>query len=442
MRTFQLPALLVAASIAATPVTAQVRGVPVPEFAEFDSIMQSYMTLWGLNDGVLGIMKDGVIVYQRGFGDWENTPMRTASVEKPLTAAAIRVLESWGFLQLTDKAFALNGNGGILPYLPWPQLKDERLADITIQDLISHMGGWDRAISFDPMFRSVDIANAMGVPAPANRVLTLQFMLGQTLEYDPGTTYAYSNFGYMVLGMIVEQLGGMPHDEFITSYVLTGQDWIPRTEVFNATTPQGTQHFREPTYYGGNGCTNVYNVGGPTVPCAYGSFPVENFVGHGHLVSSAAALLEFANRFVVFGPNSGAPWTSTTSASHTGGMSGTSTIMSQRADDIHVVVLFNGSDSPNGGSHAANIANLIYGKIDRGVTWPTRSVDGFWVDFGSGSSAIGSYDNSFTDVDNALSWTEDGTKLRFKPGSSGNWSGTITQRVLMDAPLGTAVIGE
>ena len=433
-----LCAPLFLASSLANPAHAQVTGVPVPELARFDTLMLSYMRSAGLNDGVLGVMKDGVIVYQRGFGTWENTPMRTASVEKPITAAAIRALG----IGLDRKVFNLNGNGGLLPYIPWPSLGDERLEDVTIRHLIAHTGGWDRDVFGDPMFMSVQIANEMGLTAPANRVLTLQWMLGQELQNDPGSTYAYSNFGYMCLGMIVELLSGMNHADYIKSAVLTQWDWIPWTELYAASTLQGTQHFREPTYYGGTGCTNVYNVGGPSVPCAYGAFPVENFVGHGHLVSSAAPLLEFADRFIVWGQNSGAPWTSTSSASHTGGMSGTSTILSQRSDDIHVVVLFNGSD-PSSGSHAANAANLIYNEIDNTtITWPTESVDGFWINFGSGSSGIGSYDNSFTSVTEALSWTADGTKLRFRPGSSGSWSGTITQRVLMDAPFGSAVIGD
>ena len=422
----------------------QITGKPVPELADFDTIMQGYMNLWGIDTGVLGVMKDDVIVYQRGFGDWENTPFRTASVEKPLTAAAIRVLESWGWLQLTDKAFALEGNGGILPYLPWPSLGSDWLEYVEVKHLIEHKGGWDRDIFGDPMFMSVAIAQAMSLPPPANRVLTLQYMLGQDLQWFPGTQYRYSNFGYMVLGMIIEQLSGMSHHDFIRTYVITPNEWVPRTEIFNASTLQGTQHFREPTYNGPSGCTNVYNVGGPSVPCAYGDFPVENFVGHGHLVASAAPLLEFADRFDVWGSNSGTPYMNNSSGSHTGGMTGTDTILSQRSDDIHVVVLFNElhPQSSSGASHAADVANLIYFRIDQGISWPSGSADGFWVDFGSGSTAIGSYDNCFTSMDNALSWTENGTKLRFKPGSSGNWSGTITQRVLMDAPEGTAIIGE
>ena len=79
----------------------------------------------------------------------------------------------------------------------------------------------------DPMFMSVQIANEMGVPPPADRILTLQWMLGQSLQYDPGSTNVYSNFGYMVLGLIVEQLSGMDHDDYIKTAVLTPQDWIP-----------------------------------------------------------------------------------------------------------------------------------------------------------------------------------------------------------------------
>ena len=60
-------------ALSAPPVTVQ--GMPVPQLAQFDTLMQNFMDNNGIEAGLLGIMKDGVIVYQRGFG-WKDSGHR------------------------------------------------------------------------------------------------------------------------------------------------------------------------------------------------------------------------------------------------------------------------------------------------------------------------------------------------------------------------------
>ncbi|UCE59890.1 MAG: serine hydrolase [Phycisphaerales bacterium] len=70
-------------------------GMPVPELAVFDRTMQDFMAERDIGAGLLGIMKDGCIVYERGFGYMENyhgggvlpedAMMRIASCGKPIT---------------------------------------------------------------------------------------------------------------------------------------------------------------------------------------------------------------------------------------------------------------------------------------------------------------------------------------------------------------------
>ena len=45
-------------------------------------------------------------------------------------------------------------------------------------------------------------------------------MLGQPLDFAPGTKYAYSNFGYNVLGRIIERRSGMSYGEYVKQEVL------------------------------------------------------------------------------------------------------------------------------------------------------------------------------------------------------------------------------
>lgn len=46
-------------------------------------------------------------------------------------------------------------------------------------------------------------------------------MTGQPLQYNPGTTYAYSNYGYCLLGRIIAAVTGQSYAEYIKQTVLT-----------------------------------------------------------------------------------------------------------------------------------------------------------------------------------------------------------------------------
>ena len=85
----------------------------------------------------------------------------------------------------------------ILPFGP-PEGKqiDPNLREVTILDLLQHLGGWDRDETFDPMFADARISEALDVSNPINHANIITFMNGQPLQYEPGTKYAYSNYGY------------------------------------------------------------------------------------------------------------------------------------------------------------------------------------------------------------------------------------------------------
>jgi N-acyl-D-amino-acid deacylase len=59
------------------------------------------------------------------------------------------------------------------------------------------------------MFFPVEIAKSLGVPSPAGPGDIVRFMTTRSLDFDPGTRYAYSNFGYCVLGRVIEKISGV-----------------------------------------------------------------------------------------------------------------------------------------------------------------------------------------------------------------------------------------
>lgn len=151
-------------------------------------------------------------------------------------------------------------------------------------------------------------------------------------------------------------------------------------------------------------------------------------LGHGNIVAGAAPVLTLMHHYG--------------SRGHQGALDGSSTMMYRRDDGFRIVVLFakRRSIEPD---YALEVASAISGMIeDDDLIWPSFAVDGFWVDFNASPAPIevGGYDHPFRTFPQGLN-VGAGAKLRLKPGST-KWTGTISHRVRIDAPLATATIGE
>ena len=92
---------------------------------------------------------------------------------------------------------------------------DERVREQIIRQLLQHAGGWDRKTSGDPNGFSQRVAERMGVPQPITPEQLIRFMYGQRLDFDPGSTSRYSNFGYVVFGEIISRVTGQPYEQAV-----------------------------------------------------------------------------------------------------------------------------------------------------------------------------------------------------------------------------------
>ena len=203
--------------------------------------------------------------------------------------AVLKLVED-GKLSLDARAFDLLR---VEPLLKTGQPMDPRLARITVRQLLQHTGGWDRDKSFDPMFRSKQIAAETGTPSPAGPQAVIRYMLGQSLDFDPGFRYAYSNFGYCVLGRIIEQVSGKPYEQFVREHVLSPAG-IEHMRI--GASLDGKQAAGEVRYYTTDrGLTeNIFADGARQVPWPYGGFHLEAMDAHGGWIASAVDLARFA----------------------------------------------------------------------------------------------------------------------------------------------------
>ena len=358
-------------------------GAQVAELDELSRVVQTYMLDHDISAGALGVSRDGEVMLQQGFG-WldrertEPTPpeamLRIASVTKPMTAAAIRQLIGDGAIALDDYVFDLGQpEGGLLDLTPFSTLGDARLADVTVEHLLHHRGGWDREISGDYTYDEIEIAEAMGVPSPAGRENIARYILSQPLDHAPGSTRAYANLGYMLLGLIVEQVTGMGCLEVVQTRVLAPIG-VDASHLAAARTFEVDALPLEP-WYDGRGFTgrNVFDPMGPPVDRPYGSWDMEARIGQGGLLADTTALLGYLRSYQVAGDDIGLPRAMGASSSwtHTGSLTGTNALATQRSTGVAIALTLNRRATGEEPSYTTELRALLLDAADRVATWPT-----------------------------------------------------------------------
>ncbi len=160
--------------------------------------------------GVVLIAKDGKPVLQRASGfanrSFEvknriDTKFNLGSINKTFTRLAIAQLLEAGKLSLDDTL------GRILPDFPNP----DAVAKVTVAHLIEMKSGISDF--FGPEFDAT----------PKNRIRTLSDYLPlfarKPLAFEPGTAEAYSNGGYLTLGLIIEKLSGRTYYDYVRDHI-------------------------------------------------------------------------------------------------------------------------------------------------------------------------------------------------------------------------------
>ncbi len=167
----------------------------------------------------------GRLVYAKGLGysdladSIEMQPyniMRVASVSKLITAVAVMKLYEAGWLDLDQKVF---GREGILNDSIYLNYKDRRFEEVTVYQLLNHSGGWTARWG-DPMFMPNSIAMQTNKSLPISMQDILLFMQEKRVHFSPGSGSVYSNFGYGLLGLVIEKVAGTSYEEFVKSQVL------------------------------------------------------------------------------------------------------------------------------------------------------------------------------------------------------------------------------
>jgi serine beta-lactamase-like protein LACTB len=177
------------------------------QISKIESTITAFRSRLSIPAISVAIVKDNQIVFRRGYGlaDLENqvpatavTVFRIASVAKTLTAVAAMQLAEKGKLDL---------DAPIQKYAPSFPTK---AFPITTRQVLAHLSGVRgyRSGEGERTYHYESLTDALAV------------FKDDPLEHEPGTKYAYTTFGYALLGVVIEGASGMSYSEYLRERVL------------------------------------------------------------------------------------------------------------------------------------------------------------------------------------------------------------------------------
>ena len=361
-----------------------------------DLLVQTFLEKNNIMGASVAITHDEKLVYAKGFGIANNETgenvqpghlFRLASVSKLITAAAIMKLYEQGKLSLTDTVF---GENGILNDSRFLDFTDPRINQITIANLLNHTAGWSKRHG-DPVFNSLYIARKMKTGNPSDLDIIIQYTLKQNLSYNPGKKYSYSNFGYAILGRIIEEVTHMKYEDYIVLNILRPAgiyDMHIGRNLYQEKFPN------EVKYYEPAGSAYCLAVDGSNkmVPKSYGGNDLNLLAAAGGWIASAPELaklltildgfenvpdlLSKENILMMTNPEEAGTglfgWRGADKHGtwwRTGTLSGTTALVMRQENEVNWVILLNTSGYKRNRLHS-RLSRTMFASVYRTKKWP------------------------------------------------------------------------
>jgi CubicO group peptidase (beta-lactamase class C family) len=366
-------------------------GPIVPELAPLEQAMTNYMAAHQFDAGTIALMHNSLLVFRQGYG-WRDTNFaqvihpdnlfRLASVSKMLTASAITKLMDQGVISNGTPVYSYLG----IP--PWGGvLGDSRITNITVAELLNHSGGWNSGTSpvGDPVFDTIEISQQMGLNYPAAPTNVISWMFAKPLDFTPGTTNVYANFGYQILGRIIEKASGMSYINYIQNVLLASaglRNPLGFTNIVQSRSRPGNRAPWE-IWYADPGWLGQSAVDYPTnlsVRWVDGGGYYESFDSFGGLSASAIGLCNYLLNYWEGGdqryPGEYYGW----GYIFYGSLPGVTTVLHQNITEnptstngIEYALLFNERDGETiGGGNNEQADNAVLAASATITSWPTN----------------------------------------------------------------------
>lgn len=206
-------------------------GVPVGRMSETDALtafrhrLAQRAAAGGFSGAVL-VARNGHVLLSGAYGLADvagRRPATTAtrfcigSMGKMFTAVAVLQLVEQGRLKLTDTL------GAHLAGYP-----NAAVAAVTVEQLLTHTGGTGDI--FGPQYEA--LAADRRTPADLVRLYG-----DRAPVFEPGSRWGYSNYGFVLLGVIVEQVSGKPYDRYLQDHVFGPAGMVSTSQAFASDRP-------------------------------------------------------------------------------------------------------------------------------------------------------------------------------------------------------------
>lgn len=186
---------------------------------------QKNMDKYNIPGGVISIVKDGKVVFSKGYGcsnlesnvpvDPESTLFRIGSVTKTFTATAVMQLAEEGKIDLYKD---------VNNYLMDFSLKNRYASPVTMAELLTHTSGIDSD-------EIGDLSKDESETKPIGEVLKKRML---PVVREPGTQIQYSNYGMALAGCIVEEVSGISCKDYISRNILMSLEMTNTAFVLNS----------------------------------------------------------------------------------------------------------------------------------------------------------------------------------------------------------------
>ncbi len=370
----------------------------IEECKKLDKYIEKFLHKWEIKGASLTVLKDEKLVYSKGYG-WADEEkgikadagniFRVASLSKLITAAAIMKLEEDSLLHLSDKVF---GEGAILDCPQFNHYKDKRVANITVDNLLRHQGGFS-TYRGDPLFttREIMMWEHLDTIPDMNRVI--EFGLSQRLGYTPGKGSRYSNLGYLILSKVIEVKSGMSYENYCQKKILNPAGCY---DMHLAKNTYENKYPNEVRYYEANDAKPIlaFDNSGKELFRSYGGNNIEGLYGAGGWVASSCEYAKFVASInkgdsvpdilnpdtidkMIPDSNNEKPigWVRATKGSdwmRTGTLAGTSAVAKKQKNGYIWVFITNTSSWK--GSNFTKYIDRMYHTASAGISWPDRDL--------------------------------------------------------------------
>lgn len=371
----------------------------VPGFEPIDVYFTEFLKAHNAAGASVAVAYRGNLVYERAFGYSDvstktalqpTATMRIASLSKTITAVTILRLVQQRKLNLDDKIAPILADKAFR----LPTDSDPRWNEISVRHLLQHSGGWDQSISGDASFEVVDITTEFKLKKSADIRHLIRYQMKKPLDFDPGSKTVYNNFGYLLLGRIIEAVSGQDYPVAVSNLLLNPaamQHTVQSRTAIKLRQPNEPIYHMQTTNWLPPYWTGLLDFGrkdtifADDVPEPYGRWKLEVMDSSGAWLATASDMIRFAtsldripaplladttiqsmiaqpdwmpiensNQWMGLGWSIWSPFRETPETlqhcriSLNGSLAGTSTVLSHRSDDWTYCVLFNTDQSQNG----------------------------------------------------------------------------------------------